>query len=99
MPDDVLRFGKIEIIEWLRPGDMKTGRVLFDEIEPVGISSMPAIGAQYRQVWTRAEFLAALREIVSCSSAQVSLICRTPPNPGAHDDALLPRRSRTRRAR
>ena len=63
MADDVLRFGKIEIIEWLRPGEMKTGRDLFDEVEPMGIASMPAIGAQYRQVWTRAEFLAGLREI------------------------------------
>jgi len=63
MADDVLRFGKIEIIEWLRPGDMKTGRDLFDEVEPMGIMSTPAVGAQYRQVWTRAEFLAALREI------------------------------------
>src|SRR5712672_2541127 len=60
MADDVLRFGKIEILEWLRPGEMKTGRDLFDEVEPMGIASMPAIGAQYRQVWTRAEFLAAL---------------------------------------
>ena len=48
MADDVLRFGKIEIIEWLRPGEMKTGRDLFDEVEPMGIASMPAIGAQYR---------------------------------------------------
>jgi hypothetical protein len=63
MADDVLRFGKIEIIEWLRPGEMKTGRDLFDKVEPMGIASMPAIGAQYRQVWTRAEFLAALRAI------------------------------------
>ena len=63
MADDVLRFGKIEILEWLRPGEMKTGRDLFDEVEPMGIASMPAIRAQYRQVWTRAEFLAALREI------------------------------------
>ena len=63
MADDVLRFGKIEIIEWLRPGEMKTGRDLFGEVEPMGIAAVPAVGAQYRQVWTRAEFLAALREI------------------------------------
>jgi hypothetical protein len=63
MPDDVLRFGKIEIVEWLRPGDMRTGRDLLDEVEPMGIMSVPAVRAQYRQVWTRAEFLAALRAI------------------------------------
>ncbi len=63
MADDVLRFGKIEIIEWLHPGEMKTGKYLFDEVEPMGIASTPAIRAQYRQVWTKAEFLAALREI------------------------------------
>ena len=63
MADDVLRFGKIEILEWLRPGEMKTGRDLFDEVEPMGIASVPAIRAQYRQAWTRVEFLAALREI------------------------------------
>ena len=39
------------------------GADLFDEVEPMGIASVPAIGAQYRQVRTRAEFLAALREI------------------------------------
>ena len=39
MADDVLRFGKIEILEWLRPGEMKTGRDLFDEVEPMGIAS------------------------------------------------------------
>jgi hypothetical protein len=65
MADDVLRFGKIEIIEWLRPGEMKTGRELFDEVEPMCIWSVPATSAQYRQVSTRAEFLAALREIES----------------------------------
>ena len=63
MADDVLRFGKIEIIEWLQPGDMKTGRDLLDEIEPMGITSSPTVAAQYRQVWTRAEFLAALRAV------------------------------------
>jgi hypothetical protein len=42
---------------------MKTGRDLFEEVEPMGIASMPAVGAQYWQVWTRAEFLATLREI------------------------------------
>jgi hypothetical protein len=65
MPDDVLRFGKIEIIEWLRPGDMRTGRDLLDEVEPMGIMSVPAVRAQYRQVWTRAEFLAALSAIAN----------------------------------
>lgn len=50
-------------VEWLRPGEMKTGRDLFEEVEPMGIASTPPIGVQYRQVWTRAEFLAALREI------------------------------------
>src|SRR3977135_3584205 len=63
MADDVLRFGKIEIIEWLRPGEMQTGRDLFDEGEAMGIAPRPALGARYRQVWTRAEFLMALREI------------------------------------
>ena len=63
MADDVLRFGKIEIIEWLQPGEMKTGRALFDEVEPMGIVSTPTVGTQYRQVSTRAEFLAALRAI------------------------------------
>jgi hypothetical protein len=63
MADDVLRFGKIEIIEWLLPGEMKTGKDLFDEVEPMGIVSTPAIRAQYREVWTKAEFLGALREV------------------------------------
>lgn len=69
MPDDVLRFGKIEIVEWLRPGDMRTGRDLLDEVEPMGIMSVPAVRAQYRQVWTRAEFLAALSAIENEFSA------------------------------
>ncbi len=63
MADDVLRFGKIEIIEWLRPGEIKTGWDLFGEVEPMGIVSTPTVGVQYRQVSTRAGFLAALRAI------------------------------------
>jgi hypothetical protein len=61
--DDVLRFGRIEIIEWLQPAEMKTGRDLFDEVEPMGIASTPPVGLQYWQVWTRVEFLAVLRTI------------------------------------
>ena len=56
---------------------MKTGRDLFDEVEPMGIASTPAIRAQYRQVWTRAEFLAALREIENEFRATAIYPCST----------------------
>ena len=33
--DATIRFGKIHIIEWLAPGDLKTGWELFDELQPI----------------------------------------------------------------
>lgn len=54
-------FGKVHIVEWLRPGDMRTGLELFNEIEPIGIMSKPEIPVDLSCVSTRAEFVALLR--------------------------------------
>jgi hypothetical protein len=61
--DAALRLGKVHIIEWLRPGDRRTGRELFDELEPMGIVSQPNVLVGFRSVSTRLEFIALLREI------------------------------------
>lgn len=59
--DARLYFGKIYIIEWLRPGDLKTGWALFDELQPAGLMSAPPFEVDFRRVWSRAEFVAAIR--------------------------------------
>lgn len=59
--DARLYFGKIHIIEWLGPGDLKTGWALFDELQPAGLVSAPPIDVGFCRVQSRAEFVAAIR--------------------------------------
>ena len=61
--DSKLYFGKVYIIEWLAEGDAKTGRELFDELQPIGIMSRPPVDVEYQRVTTRDEFLDYLRQI------------------------------------
>lgn len=63
--DAKLYFGKVHIVEWLRPGDRRTGAELLDELEPLGIVSKPPVLAQLHRVSTRADFLGVLRGIES----------------------------------
>lgn len=61
--DAKLFFGKVHIVEWLRPGDRRTGEELLDELQPLGVVSRPQVQAQLHRVSTRAEFVALLRTI------------------------------------
>lgn len=63
--DAQLLIGRIHVIEWLRPGDMKTGRELHGEIEPIGIVSRPQVPVSFREVHSREEFIEHLARIRS----------------------------------
>jgi hypothetical protein len=55
--DNRLTLGIVHIVEWLRPGDAKTGRELFDELEPIGIASKPEVPVKFWRVSTKQEFV------------------------------------------
>ena len=59
--DNRLTFGVIHIVEWLPPGDLHTGRELFDELQPMGDLSRPPVDVDFRAVSTRTEFLELLQ--------------------------------------
>src|SRR5207237_8664725 len=61
--DAKLYFGKVHIVEWLRPGDRRTGAGLLDELEPLGIVSKSQVLTQLHRVATRADLLGVLRRI------------------------------------
>jgi hypothetical protein len=61
--DTKLHFGKVHIVEWLRPRDRRTGAELLDELEPLGIMSKPQVLTQLYRVATRDDFLRVLRGI------------------------------------
>ena len=56
-------FGKVHIIEWLPPGERRTGRELFDELEPMGIVSSPRVDVGFYPIATRDDFVVVLRAI------------------------------------
>jgi hypothetical protein len=60
--DNRLTLGKVHIVEWLRPGDMRTGKDLYDELEPLGIVSKPPVEVAFNRIHTRDEFLGLLRD-------------------------------------
>ncbi|HEY6894459.1 MAG TPA: hypothetical protein VI258_09845, partial [Rhodanobacteraceae bacterium] len=55
--DNRLTFGIVHIVEWLRPGDAKTGWELFGELEPIGIASKPEVPVKFWRISTRQEFV------------------------------------------
>jgi hypothetical protein len=61
--DDKLWFGTVHILEWLPNGDRRTGRELYDEIEPMALLSTPSVRVTYHRIATRNEFIATLRKI------------------------------------
>lgn len=63
--DATLYFGKVHIIEWLTAGDLKTGWALFDDLQPMGLMSMPQVEVGFVRVQTRVEFIAAVQDIVA----------------------------------
>ena len=52
--DNRLTLGVVHIVEWLRSGDIKTGRDLFDELEPLGIASRLEVPVTFSRAATRA---------------------------------------------
>lgn len=61
--DAGIHFGRIHLIEWLRPDDLKTGRALFDELQPLGIVAKPSVDTVFHSIATRAELVAVLRAV------------------------------------
>lgn len=61
--DAKLQFGSVHVVEWLRPGDRRTGTDLLDEIQPLGIVSKPEVLTRLHRVATRADFIGAIRTI------------------------------------
>jgi len=59
--DNKLTLGTVHIVEWLRPGDARTGWELFDELEPLGIASRPEVQVKFWRAVTRDDFLNLLR--------------------------------------
>ena len=55
--DNRLTLGIVHIVEWLRPGDAKTGWELFGELEPIGMLSKPEVPVKFWSVSTREEFV------------------------------------------
>jgi hypothetical protein len=57
--DNRLTLGVVHVVEWLGDSDAKTGRELFDDLEPLGIASKPeVVVVRFWNVRTRDEFLA-----------------------------------------
>lgn len=61
--DDKLWFGTVHILEWLQTGERRTGRELYDEIEPMALASTPSVHVVYHRIATRHEFIATLRKV------------------------------------
>ncbi len=61
--DAALVFGKIHIVEWLADGELKTGRELFDELQPLGLMSKPKVDVSFTRVQNKAELLATIQSI------------------------------------
>ena len=55
--DNRLTLGIVHIVEWLRPGDAKTGWELFGELEPLGIASKPQVPVKFWRASTRQDFV------------------------------------------
>lgn len=71
--DATIRFGKIHIIEWLAPGDAKTGWELFNDLQPMGLASKPRVEVSFNRVHTRDEFIAYLRTVEQAFRATKAL--------------------------
>jgi hypothetical protein len=52
-----INLGTVQIVEWLRPGDRKTGSELFVELEPLGKASKPEVPVRFWSIATRDEFV------------------------------------------
>jgi hypothetical protein len=64
-PNAILRFDSIQIIQSLPPGELQTGRTLFEEVEPIAINSRPSVTCRLNQVQTRTDLLQRLESIAA----------------------------------
>jgi hypothetical protein len=62
--DNRIVLGKIHTIEWLNENDRRTGREVFEEIEPLGRASDPPVEVAYHQIATAGELLGLLQVLV-----------------------------------
>jgi hypothetical protein len=63
MKDRRIYLDAVHVIETLRPGDDRTGRRLFEDLEPLAIAARPLVTARFWSAQTRGEFLEHLRSI------------------------------------
>jgi hypothetical protein len=61
--EDRLSFGKIHIVEWLRPGERRTGHEIYQAVRDMAAASNPRVAIILHRVSSRATFLARLRRI------------------------------------
>lgn len=61
--DARIHFGKIYIIEWLAPGDRKTGWDLSEAISGVAEAHWPPVRVAFKRVKTRDEFVGYIRSV------------------------------------
>ncbi len=59
--DNILTLGTVHVVEWLRPGDVRTGWDLFGELEPLGIASKPEVQTRFWRAVTREGFTKLLQ--------------------------------------
>ena len=60
--DNRMSIGVVHIVEWLNPGDARTGAALLDELQPMGIVSRPPVAVDFHRVDTRDAFVALMRQ-------------------------------------
>ena len=61
--DNRLVLGKLHIVEWLNENDRRTGRELFEEIEPLGKASTPPVEVVYHSIGTAGELIGLLHAL------------------------------------
>lgn len=59
--DNRLTLGKVHIVEWLNPGDDRTGWKLFNDLQPLGIKSDPQVEVDFHRIETAGELLGLLQ--------------------------------------
>jgi hypothetical protein len=59
--DARIQFGTIYVVEWLAPGDRKTGWDLTEAISGIAETHTPPVRVAFKRVGTRDEFIACIR--------------------------------------
>jgi hypothetical protein len=61
--DATLYFGKIYIVKWLDPDDLKSGRLLFEMLSDLLPQLAPKVQLEFKRVTSRDEFIEYVRSI------------------------------------